>query len=245
MGAIAVGTLTGCMLVDRVARSSNSAKRLTLLAKEQQVANAFAKVDKKLSREATKAIKKIRDDYKRDGDRYSAISRTRKVLERVFNHYNAIGLTAALEAYTVRLALETYNDLDPRLIQALRDEGLTEGEIQQSRDLVLKARERLLPVASTLHVPQILADVITKMKREEEKYQSLSAIYDFKVVPHAEWVSCFISILNLFAASITLVLACSACVTPNPAGPVGCYLCAAATAAYIAAYLEYLMDCVW
>jgi hypothetical protein len=245
MGTITVGTLMGCTsLVDRVARSSNGTERFIPLSKEQQLANAFAKADKKSLKKAAKALKKIQDDYKQDGDLYSSISRARKVLERVFNHYNSIGLTNALEAYTVRLALETYNDLDPETIQALRDEGLTEEEIQQSHSLVLQARERLLPIASTLHVPQILDDIITKMKRAEKKRkksQSLSTIHDLKMVPAAQWVSCIMSIFQLIAASILLAAACSAC--PTPTAPLSCYLCAAAISAYMAAYLDYYMEC--
>jgi hypothetical protein len=187
----------GCTLVDRGQGVQNGTERFIPLSKEQQLANAFAKADKKLLKEAAKALKKIRDDYKQDGDLYSSISRARRVLERVFNHSNSIGLTSALEAYTVRLALESCNGLDPQLTQALRDEGFTEGEIQESDNLVLQARERLLPVASTLHVPQILADIITKMKKAEERYRPLSDAHSSKARTQRDVINCILAGLLL------------------------------------------------
>ncbi len=58
-----VGGLTGCssLLKDQTLRSNNT-QRVIPLSKEQRLAQAFAKLDKKLSREAAKVLKKIRDD---------------------------------------------------------------------------------------------------------------------------------------------------------------------------------------
>lgn len=237
-----VGGLTGCSsLLSPTIKSSNTHK-VVPLSKEQQLANAFARANKKLLKEAAKTIRKIKRDYERDGNHYLAISRTRRVLEQVFDHYNSIGLTAALDSYTIRSALEAYNDLDPHLIQALRDEGFTEEEIQQGRDFVLQAKERLLPIASTLHASQIMANVIAKMKREEEQFRPLSVIYDFQMLSR-DWIGCLKAALNLFANSVALVAACGACAAPNPTTPIDCYLCAAAAASYLAAYIEYVEAC--
>lgn len=213
------------------------------LSKEQQLANAFARVNKKLLKESVKTLRKVKRDYEQDGNDYLAISRARRVLEQVFDHYNSIGLTAALDSYTIRAALEAYKDLAPPFIQALRDEGFTEEEIQQSRALVLKAKERLLPTASTLRASQIMADVIAKMKREEEQLRPSSTIYRFKPLVK-NWLGCLKSALTLFAASVALVESCADCAVPNPTSPFACYACAGSAAAYLAAYSEYIDNCV-
>lgn len=238
-----VGGLPGCSSLLSPTIKSNNIHKVVPLSKEQLLANAFARVNKKLLKEAVKTIREIKRDYERDGNHYSAISRTRRVVEQVFDHYNSIGLTAALDSYTISSLLEAYNDLDPYLIRALRDEGFTREEIQESRDLVLQAKEHLLPIASTLRMSQIMADIIAKMKRKEEQLRHLSTIYGFETLGR-NWLNCLRAALNLLAMSGAVVLSCSACAAPTPTTPVECYACAIAVVAYLSAYLDYLDACV-
>ncbi len=179
---------------------------------------------------------------------HSSISRTSKVLKQLFDHYNSIGLTEALEAYTVRVALENYNDdLYYQIAQALQDEGLTRKEIEQGHNLVRKARDRLLPIAATLHVPQTLSNIIAKMKRLELQLQALRAISSSKVVPQANqanWLDCLSAAFLLGVVAKNIAIVCAGCSIPNPNAPIACLLCGYGLVAYLTAWDAYLDGCV-
>lgn len=245
-----VSSLTGCGLLrkDQPLESSNI-QRLTPLSKEQQLAQAFAKVDKKLAKEAAKVLKKIRDDWEKDRKLYlSSISRARKAVEKLFDHFNSIGLTDALDAYTVRFFLENYNGLDPQIIQSLKDEGFKEAEIWYVHDLVYKARNQLLPTASTIHMPQILAGIITKMKKVEEELQLSSVAHGFKaktMMSLDKLLNCLSAALLLGNVGASVLMVCTGCAIPgNIFAPIACFACGVGLVSLLSAYDAYLDGCV-
>ena len=248
IGVVAIeGILSGCSLIKNKVESSNNVDRfIPLSSKEQQLVSAFSNVNKRLLKKAVKDIIEARSNLKQNRSVYSSILRARQAFEQVFNHFNSIGLTKAIEAYTVRFALENYNDLNPQIIQALEDDGFTETEIRQSRDLVRQARDRLLPIASALHMPQIMADIITKLKKAEELYRPLSAAYDSKAMFDMDkLLNCLSMAFLLGATGLHIVGHCVACSMPgNILAPMNCLICLYGLVAYITAYDAYLDGCV-
>lgn len=222
----------------------NNTQRFTPLSKEQQLAQAFAKVDRKI-----KVLKKIRDNWEKDRKLdYSSIPRARKAMEKLFDHFNSIGLTDALEAYTVRFFLENYNGLDPQIIQSLEDESFKEAEIWYIHDLVYKARNQLLPTASTIHMSQILAGIITKMKKVEEELQLSSVAHGFKtktMMSLDKLLNCLSTAFLLGAAGANVLAACTSCAIPgNIFAPIACFACGVGLVSLFSAYDAYLDGCV-
>jgi hypothetical protein len=191
-----------------------------LSRKADQLAQAFAKLNMKLLGEAANEMKVILKAYrKREMAARTAISKTRKIAERVFAHYNSVGLTAALEA-NAYAALQAYPGLYPEVISYLRDADLTEDEIQKVRDLCQRARDELLPRASSLNLTQMMSGIITQLKMIES-YQASSTMVPLDL----NWLSlgCIGAIVGTIGAAVATVGACIGCAqNPNLAGCLGC-----------------------
>ncbi len=169
-------------------------------------------------------MKAILKTYKRKGERKetarTAILQTCKIVERVFAHYNSIGLTAALEenAYA---ALQAYSGLYPEVIDYLRGADVTEDEIQKVRDLCQRARDELLLRASTssLNLTHIMNNIIAQLKMAESLPAS-SAIVPLGIL---KFLACAGSIAVTVGTAVATVGACVGCVgNPNLPDCLGC-----------------------
>jgi len=190
-----------------------------LSSKEDQLAKAFAKLNMKLLRKAANEMKAILRAYrKRKMTVRTAISKTRKIVEQVFAHYNSVGLTAALEA-NAYAALQAYPGLYPEVIDYLRDANLTEDEIQKVRDLCQRAQDELLPRASSLNLTKMMNDIVARLKMAES-YQVSSTMVPFDFW---RWLRCIGSALVTIGAGVAAGISCSACAAePTKVSCIGC-----------------------
>jgi hypothetical protein len=221
IGGVAVGILGGCTsgLWGNLTNTNSSYRMTALSRKADQLAQAFAKLNMKLLGEAANEMKVILKAYrKREMAARTAISKTRKIAERVFAHYNSVGLTAALEA-NAYAALQAYPGLYPEVISYLRDADLTEDEIQKVRDLCQRARDELLPRASSLNLTQMMNDIVARLKMAES-YQASSTMVP---LDFWRWLRCGGSVLVTISAGIAAGLTCSACAAePTKVSCLGC-----------------------
>nr|BAL59730.1 hypothetical protein HGMM_OP4C366 [Candidatus Acetothermum autotrophicum] len=222
MGMVAVGTLTGCTS-GLVKRLETPGSKMAILSKEDRLAQAFAKLNKKLLKEAMDEMKAILKAHKRRAiTERTAISRTRKVVEQVFDHYNRIGLTSALEenAYA---ALQAYTGLEPDVISYLRSAEVTEDKIQELRSRVQRARDELLPKASNLHLDQMMSNIITQLQMIESHQAASTTALKFEQLDFWKWVRCVGSALVTIGTGIATVAACASCASkPEPLSCAGC-----------------------
>jgi len=246
---LAVGGLTGCtsLLSSNPKSDSSYGVKQLALSKEDRLAKAFAKVDKRFLKQSFQQIKEIQQSYKRGNiDARLALKKLRQLTEQVFDHYDTIGLIDAIdETFSVRSILETQTEFNPALIQAIIDKGeFTQEEFQQIRSLYQEAREKLLPIASDLTLRKLMARIVNRLRQLEQASYSLNAAPSLRLEPMApKWLVCLYAVLSASGWAAIVAVTCFNCAIPGPEAPVDCTACAMALVMFTAAEQVVLEVC--
>ncbi|MFQ5911325.1 MAG: hypothetical protein ACE5IJ_11500 [Thermoplasmata archaeon] len=150
------------------------------------------------------------------GDTEAGVSKGRKALGRLYDHYDQTGLTAIVGSNETAF-LEDYPGVVSEVRTQLRSMGLTSAQIDEQHVLSLQARDILLGQGSPQATP-IMNSAVSAVTTLEQEVAGQGGF-----VPQS-FHECVGAVLEAVATAIATAFACAACTSsPNLLTCTGCY----------------------